>query len=54
MHSRISWPVNGKYECFECGLTWPVAWEQPEACSATPETQCGGLLDGAGAVEISR
>ena len=52
-HSRTSWPVNGKYECFDCGLIWPVRWHPPtETSTAAPArtttSTCDGILDGAG------
>jgi len=30
MHSDITWPVNGSYECRKCRRRFPVPWETPE------------------------
>ena len=27
LHSRISWPTNGQYECQTCFLKFPVDWK---------------------------
>jgi hypothetical protein len=29
MHSEITWPVNGQYECRKCRRRFPVPWEIP-------------------------
>jgi hypothetical protein len=26
-HRRISWPINGRYVCHQCGREFPVLWE---------------------------
>ena len=38
MHSKTSWPVNGRYVCLTCHREYPVVWEAgtPTAVSAFP------------------
>ncbi|PWT97860.1 MAG: hypothetical protein C5B51_30600 [Terriglobia bacterium] len=35
MHSRTMWPINGHYECQQCGRVFPVEWQVPEPVVVT-------------------
>lgn len=41
MHSDITWPVNGWYECRKCRRRFPVPWETPPPARAQTRPAAG-------------
>jgi len=29
-HKRTTWPMHGRYVCFECGTVFPVLWDRSQ------------------------